>query len=299
MALTAQEEALVRLLLEQQAAILSLANNESTITSKLGATKVTLSDLTAATAVADADLYLTRQGVTDKSITSLKIAEYMADKLEETPPQFDNDTSLATTEFVQRALGSFSGFGSAITVNGSLTAEDAGVIRSIEGVGLTIALPNSTTVASGTTFYIRKRVQSAATATITGIDNGAGTFSIAALSSNLYAFIANPSGYAVYELPETMGPALVAAIGYQRLSSGLMLQWGNVVIADVTGTGSFHVNFPIVFPNANAIVTLSDDSSQDSWYHPTFRNTTGFDILITETSAGVSSHNINWMALGY
>lgn len=69
MALTPTEEALIRQLLDQQAALLSLAGNESTITSKLGATKVTLSDLLAASAVGDADLFLTRQGTTDKSVT--------------------------------------------------------------------------------------------------------------------------------------------------------------------------------------------------------------------------------------
>lgn len=70
MALTSTEEALVRQLLDQQAAILSLAGNEATITSKLGATKVTLSDLFAASAVGDTDLFLTRQGTTDKSVTA-------------------------------------------------------------------------------------------------------------------------------------------------------------------------------------------------------------------------------------
>lgn len=69
MAFTPTEEALVRQLLDQQAAILSLAGNEATITSKLGATKVTLSDLLAASAVGDTDLFLTRQGTTDKSVT--------------------------------------------------------------------------------------------------------------------------------------------------------------------------------------------------------------------------------------
>ena len=71
MALTPTEEALVRQLLDQQAAILSLAGNEATITSKLGATKVTLSDLLAASAVGNTDLFLTRQGTTDKSVTAL------------------------------------------------------------------------------------------------------------------------------------------------------------------------------------------------------------------------------------
>ena len=81
MSLTATEEALVRQLLDQQAAILSLAGNEATITSKLGATKVTLADLVAASGVADADLLLTRQGTTDKSVRANILAAYMAAEL--------------------------------------------------------------------------------------------------------------------------------------------------------------------------------------------------------------------------
>lgn len=68
MALTAAEEAQTRELLAQQAAILSLADSEAAIISNLGATDVSLSDLTAATVIGDSDLLLIRQGVTDKSV---------------------------------------------------------------------------------------------------------------------------------------------------------------------------------------------------------------------------------------
>lgn len=73
MALTTTEEAQLRELIAQQAALLSLASSESTIISKLGATKATLSDLTAATTLTDADLFLVRQGTTDKSATGTVI----------------------------------------------------------------------------------------------------------------------------------------------------------------------------------------------------------------------------------
>lgn len=104
MSLTASEEALVRQLLDQQAALLSLAGNEATITSKLGANKVTLSDLAAAVSVADADLLLTRQGVNDRSLTASLLAQYISAELGVTAPQFDNDTSLATTAFVRSEI---------------------------------------------------------------------------------------------------------------------------------------------------------------------------------------------------
>ena len=98
MALTASEEALVRQLLDQQAAILSLAGNEATITSKLGATKVTLADLVVASGVADADLLLIRQGTTDKSVTPLLLKSYAQDGMatQKGVQAGDYNTSVAT-----------------------------------------------------------------------------------------------------------------------------------------------------------------------------------------------------------
>jgi hypothetical protein len=78
MALSAAEEALVRQILAQQAAILSLAGNEATITSKLGATKVTLADLVSASSINDTDLLLARQGTTEKSLTPALLNTYLA-----------------------------------------------------------------------------------------------------------------------------------------------------------------------------------------------------------------------------
>lgn len=77
MALTATEEAQARQLIAQQAALLSLAGNEATITSKLGAAKVNLGQLPVVSALADADLLLVRQGTTDKSVASSVAKTYI------------------------------------------------------------------------------------------------------------------------------------------------------------------------------------------------------------------------------
>jgi len=71
MALTPTEEAQTRALIAQEAALLSLAAEEPTIISNLGATDVSLSDLSVASSLADADLLLVKQGGTDKSISGL------------------------------------------------------------------------------------------------------------------------------------------------------------------------------------------------------------------------------------
>lgn len=77
MALSPYEEALVRDLIAQNAALLSLAASEPTILSKLGATKATLSDLPVASSLADTDLFLVRQGTTDRSVPGSAIKTYI------------------------------------------------------------------------------------------------------------------------------------------------------------------------------------------------------------------------------
>lgn len=68
MALSAAEEALVRELIAENPQLLSLADNEATIISKLGATKKNLSELAAALSLNDTDLAFVRQGASDKSV---------------------------------------------------------------------------------------------------------------------------------------------------------------------------------------------------------------------------------------
>lgn len=196
MALTASEEALVRQLLDQQAAILSLAGNEATITSKLGATKVTLADLVAASSLADADLLLTRQGTTDKSVRADILAAYMASELNlslfaplsnptftgdpkaPTAAQFDNDTSLATTAFVQQTIGNLRPF-QVITASGTLASSSVGRITQLAATStLTVTMPKANTVPSG----------SALTLVVSGTESA----TLAAQSGDTFTFLSRP-----------------------------------------------------------------------------------------------------------
>lgn len=77
MALTPTEESQIRQLIAQEAALLSLAGNEPTITSKLGAAKVNLSQLPSVSAIAGSDLFLLRQGTTDRSSAASLLMAYL------------------------------------------------------------------------------------------------------------------------------------------------------------------------------------------------------------------------------
>jgi len=65
-----------------------------------------------------------------------------------TPAQFDSSKALATTEFVQRALGSYADL---VTYPGSidLTPSDVGRLVSVGGSGSTITLPDASVVPQG------------------------------------------------------------------------------------------------------------------------------------------------------
>jgi hypothetical protein len=82
MALTTTEEAQTRALIAQNAALLSLASNEAAIISELGAGDVTLADLPVASSLSDSDLFLVRQGTTEKSVAKSLIATPVPDATE-------------------------------------------------------------------------------------------------------------------------------------------------------------------------------------------------------------------------
>jgi|GEM_PF-3896304 len=70
-----------------------------------------------------------------------------------TAPQFDNDTSIATTAFVQRALGNLAGV-AAYGVNTVLTTADAGKWIAPTTTSLTFTLPLVSASPAGTTIII-------------------------------------------------------------------------------------------------------------------------------------------------
>lgn len=150
MALTPTEEALVRQLLDQQAAILSLAGNEATITSKLGATKVTLSDLAAASSVGDADLFLTRQGVTDKSVTGQVLKTLLSDFVQLGTGAINRTLTDKNREFV--SVQDYGASPSASAVTNDDAFEKALTYCKSSGKGLSIPSGNYLLSADGVNF---------------------------------------------------------------------------------------------------------------------------------------------------
>jgi len=306
MALTSTEEALVRQLLDQQAAILSLAGNESTITSKLGATKVTLADLVAASSLADADLLLTRQGTNDKSLTAALLAQYCSEEFLAgitTPPQFDNDTSLATTAFVQRALGSSRG---AIGVSSNLTLSGAEVgMEIVFGANnVTLTLPDSSAFQTGATYLVDVGSASGITLASAGSQilrlNNVDTLSTTKRASiplgQMSTFKIVNLGGGTWGVSEYGGIASLSSNGYQKLPSGLIIQWGS---SATSASSNVTVTFPIAFPTdalSRSLVVLSN-GPYVLWYES--GSASSMSIGGTNLSGTRVAFGFGWIAIGY
>lgn len=281
MSLTASEEALVRQLLDQQAALLSLAGNEATITSKLGATKVTLSNLVAASSVSDADLFLTRQGVTDKSVTAAILAQYALAELDSTFVNVAGDTmtgalvlsaggssttpaigdaglSIATTEFIKKSGLTLPGGGTTISADTTLTASQIGNWFEVSVDSVIVTLPTLASVPNGSMFMFKGslhswQIKGNGSEVISNVDSTtANTYSVSqretvfvVKGTSAWAIIV--SGFGGYSFLNAQ-----STNGYQKLPSNIILQWGNATATGTTHTGSFNIAFPNACYNAIA-----------------------------------------------
>ena len=172
-----------------------------------------------------------------------------------TPAQFDNDTSLATTGFVQRALGNIQGYQLFASGNVTLTAADCGKFS--VGASNTLTLPLLSAVNNGATIAIGANTAGNVTISAQGSDLlytafGSSVATITLTPADTAEFTSNGGGWIL-----TGGTLLnkyassfaksLAASGYQKLPSGLIIQWGSILCS--TG-GAVTFTYPIAFPNA-------------------------------------------------
>ncbi|OJA40376.1 gp53-like domain-containing protein [Burkholderia ubonensis] len=183
-----------------------------------------------------------------------------------TPGQFDSSTRLATTAFVQRALGSFQMSASLPvgTTNGSVA--DIGKYFTQQGAAAaTYALPSTAELPSGAAIGFKVTSNFPLTIQCNGGDvisaNGQ-TLSSLTLGTGDDVMLVCPqkgfwfaSGSAVVGQSSKFAASLNSN-GYQKLPSGLIIQWG---YTSVPANSLLTVPLPIAFPNANFGVACAAD----------------------------------------
>ncbi|MDR6926888.1 phage tail protein [Pseudomonas sp. BE134] len=193
---------------------------------------------------------------------ALKYAAVMSGPNWITRPQFDNTKAFATTEFVQRASGNLAGY-VAYGVNTVLTAADVGKYIYANGVSITLTLPDLTLLPAGSRLYIQASASSNKV-TVTSVNgNFSGPNGSVVGSPNFVLsegvaseFISSGTGWIAVG---GSGVSALSPTGYQKLPSGLIIQWGVRVESSAT-SGS--ITLPIAF-NTFAVVLASDAKSGD------------------------------------
>lgn len=191
-----------------------------------------------------------------------------------TPAQFDNSTKAATTEFVQRALGNMHGF-VAVSSNTTLTAAQAGsYVTSNAGSGaVSCSLPLISSVPAGTMFVVSHSSSSMTSFGLVTSGTDLLVFDGLSIDANPYAMsydetvivistgvvwkVVASNAAKFLNLGGAFGSSL-AANGYQKLPSGLIIQWGAFTTSSSATT---NVAFPIAFPNAVRSIVISPNST--------------------------------------
>lgn len=174
-----------------------------------------------------------------------------------TPAQFDDGPALATTEFVRKALGGFSG-SIPYTVNGPIPAANAGLRGVWNGVAAgALTLPPIGDVPIGATFYVAAGDE-AVTISPDGADeifstDNTSLASVSLLQGDDVQITRGGLGWAItggasaLRNSGTLGGE-AGTEGWQRLPSGLIIQWGLVNVTVANTNQAF--TLPIPFPNA-------------------------------------------------
>lgn len=246
---------------------------------------------------------LTFQDVT-KGFAPLASPILTGDPKAPTPAQFDNDTSLATSEFVQRALGSMSGSVN-YAASTTLTAADAGKMVMLKFSG-TATLPNLADLPVGTSFLLVNWGTSSITVTaIAGqqVNTGQSAQQSFELQGGTSALITseNSASWVIAggTAPLPFSPLFdssLAASGHQKLPSGLIRYWGTVTVPG--NTVNHPVTLPTAYQNQNLKVLLTPSLTVVTtlyslgWMNKTLN---GFGI----TNPNSDSVVVDWETIGF
>lgn len=225
--------------------------------------------------------------------------------LDQSPPQFDNGLNLVTSAFVQRALGNISTTVLVNTGTGyTIPASAAGTLFDFQ-IGFTgpVTLPLSSTLNVGASYIIYNGTSSPLTVqrtsapdslwpsntALNSITIGVGDSVICTVYSLGLGYICW-AGAGVLSYSNSFSSTL-AANGYQKFPSGLIIQWG----VGTFSTSGLAITFPIAFPNGLYSVYTGNNVSSNV-----------FSTAVTVTSTGFTGYlntganaNCYWLAIGH
>jgi len=226
--------------------------------------------------------------------------------------QFDASTKIATTSFVQRALGNNQGW-KTISADTVLTGADAGKVIGISSnttSDITITLPAASSVPIGAVFKFASNstaktitIKTSGSDTITaGYQNGSyvpvTSISMTGLQATAELACATTDGWFLVSGTSQLKASeyfkcSLGSNGYQKLPSGLILQWGMITPSTINTQTQF--TFPIAFPTGGLVLIAAAYSGGT-----TFVGAQGYVVNATTGSVmnTATSTVVCWLAIG-
>ncbi len=179
-----------------------------------------------------------------------------------TSPKFDNSKALATTEFVQRAQGSYAD-SVAYQGNTTLTPADVGRLVAIGGTSAYATLPDAAAVPLGSVVTVLASttvgltVQARPGQSLVTLSSVAGPFLLAPSTMSVFRRLNDGTGWVLEDGDSALkySPLFasnIGASGWFKRPDGLIEQWGSGV---TDANGYVYVTFPIPFPTAMRNIT--------------------------------------------
>lgn len=227
-----------------------------------------------------------------------------------TPPQFDNTSKAATTAFVTALGVQFNGE-SVLATSQTLGSSSAGKViigNSASPITLTLPAANTFPVGAGFSFLnvnsgVVTVLRAGADVIVGGAANqnsfalGAGdTLQLESLGAGGWRAI---GGSAQLGLSAQFG-ASASVNGYQKLPSGLLVQWGQSTFNFAgVGTLSNLITFPIAFTGAPYSITTCAQTNAPSAYASSAASQTATNFNLFAYAAGAAAGQVFfWMAVG-
>lgn len=253
----------------------------------------------------------------DNVVDTLSAVEYAAlllDALSNAPlttqSQFDDSQKVATTEFVQRSLGSFSNVTS-LSASTVLSASYVGKVIYAAASSINIALPHLADVPTGSQITICANgytdifIDSQSPDLIANGELGTALTAVSISGWEAITLVksSTPKWFVSFGDAALSGSSLfkrgLTGNGYQKLPGGLIIQWGKQIIPAAPTT----INFPISFPTSCLIVVATDYGAGSLSVSATSQTISSFSAIARDKSlpaGGVyQGCDYNWFAVGF
>jgi len=221
-----------------------------------------------------------------------------------TQPQFDSSTKAATTAFVQRnGLAFQQGAGVGISTNTTIGLGQLGSWGALQAPGLTATLPALASCPLGSTFTVQGGTYGgtfkANGTEIINYANGSTGNTYPVLPGETLTFVANTVGGGGWYVVEcgfgspSFGSSL-STNGYQKLPSGLLLQWGQA-----SGSSPVTITYPIAFAAGVFAILAAPNASANTTYgiNTASVSLSQFNAYPNAASAGANAA-FSWIAFG-